>query len=217
MSSLLHVSPSCLRSRLRGVQRVRCLPLRCTLLVHQHAPMCPTVHRKLVGVGVCSPRLAGHQVRTRLRVASDWLPRRCTAGVTPASVRHRDRRTEARTSPGPLCSRNGRPHPTFPGATLRQQPFVLGRGGGGLGKSLLKGLGAQRHSRHVTAIKAPTLQTRSLARPHVWRECLRRLQQILGAPGRCLQQLRLLSQTLSLLRVDARATLHTELERGQER
>ena len=30
-------------------------------------------------------------------------PRRCTAGVTPASVRTRDRRTEARTGPGPLC------------------------------------------------------------------------------------------------------------------
>ena len=31
-------------------------------------------------------------------------PRRCTAGVTPASVRTRDRRTEARTDcPGPLC------------------------------------------------------------------------------------------------------------------
>ena len=44
-------------------------------------------------------------------------PRRCTAGVTPASVRTRDRRTEARTGPGPLCPRNGRPHPGFPGVT----------------------------------------------------------------------------------------------------
>ena len=44
-------------------------------------------------------------------------PRRCTAGMTPASVRTRDRRTEARTGPGPLCSRNGRPHPGFPGVT----------------------------------------------------------------------------------------------------
>ena len=44
-------------------------------------------------------------------------PRRCTAGVTPASVRTRDRRTEARTGPGPLCPRNGRPLPGFPGVT----------------------------------------------------------------------------------------------------
>ena len=44
-------------------------------------------------------------------------PRRCTAGVTPASVRTRDRRTEARTGPGPLCPRNGRPHPSSPGVT----------------------------------------------------------------------------------------------------
>ena len=44
-------------------------------------------------------------------------PRRCTAGVTPASVRIWDRRTEARTGPGPLCPRNGRPHPSFPGVT----------------------------------------------------------------------------------------------------
>ena len=44
-------------------------------------------------------------------------PRRCTAGVTPASVRTRDRETEARTGPGPLCPRNGRSHPGFPGVT----------------------------------------------------------------------------------------------------
>ena len=44
-------------------------------------------------------------------------PRRCTAGVTPASTRTRDRRTDARTA---LCSRNGR-HPSFPGVTWRQQ------------------------------------------------------------------------------------------------
>ena len=45
-------------------------------------------------------------------------PRRCTAGVTPASVRTRDRRTEVRTDcPSPLCPRSGRPHPSFPGVT----------------------------------------------------------------------------------------------------
>ena len=38
-------------------------------------------------------------------------PRRCTAGVTPAYTRTRDRWTDARTGPGPLCPRNGkRPH-----------------------------------------------------------------------------------------------------------
>ena len=42
-------------------------------------------------------------------------PWKCTAGVTSASTRTRYRRTEARTGPGPLCLRNGRPHPGFPG------------------------------------------------------------------------------------------------------
>ena len=41
----LSVLPSCLRSRLRRAQLVRCFPLRCTLLVHQHVPMCPSVRR----------------------------------------------------------------------------------------------------------------------------------------------------------------------------
>ena len=44
-------------------------------------------------------------------------PRKCTAGVTPASVRTQDKRTEARTGPSPLCPRNGRPHPGSPGVT----------------------------------------------------------------------------------------------------
>ena len=47
-------------------------------------------------------------------------PRRCTAGVTPASVRAQDRRTEARTDcPDHQCPRNGRPHPSFPAPTRR--------------------------------------------------------------------------------------------------
>ena len=41
----LLVLPSCLRSRTRRVQLVRCFPSRCTLLVHQHVPMCPSVRR----------------------------------------------------------------------------------------------------------------------------------------------------------------------------
>ena len=73
----LRVLPSCFRSRLRRVQFVRCFPLRCTLLVHQHVPMCPSVRRSLTGMGVCSPRHLGTQrvlqvpYQTRLRVASD--------------------------------------------------------------------------------------------------------------------------------------------------
>ena len=48
-------------------------------------------------------------------VANGAGPWRCTAGVTPASTRTRDRWTEARTGPAPLCPRNGkRPH-TFQG------------------------------------------------------------------------------------------------------
>ena len=47
--------------------------------------------------------------QTHLRVAPDWLH---------GSMRTRDRRTEARTGPSPLCSRNGRPHPGFPGCDL---------------------------------------------------------------------------------------------------
>ena len=44
-------------------------------------------------------------------VANGAGPWRCTAGVTPASTRTRDSRTEARTGPGPLYPRNGkRPH-----------------------------------------------------------------------------------------------------------
>ena len=38
---MVRFSPSCFRPRLRKVQRVRCLPPRCTLLVHQNVPMCP--------------------------------------------------------------------------------------------------------------------------------------------------------------------------------
>ena len=40
--------------RLRKVQRARCLPVRCTLLVHQHAPMCPP-QRKFYGRGCLLP------------------------------------------------------------------------------------------------------------------------------------------------------------------
>ena len=45
------------------------------------------------------------------------LPTEVYGRCDPASVRNRDRRTEARTGPGPLCPRNGRPHPGFPGVT----------------------------------------------------------------------------------------------------
>ena len=47
-------SASSLCSRLRKVQRARCLPVRCTLLVHQHAPMCPP-QRKPYGRGCLLP------------------------------------------------------------------------------------------------------------------------------------------------------------------
>ena len=40
---------------------------------------------------------------------------RFTAGVNLASTRTRDRRTEARTGPGPLCPRNGKRPPTIQG------------------------------------------------------------------------------------------------------
>ena len=94
------------------------------------ASACPKVSNHAVnftGVGVCSPRPTGHSefctYQTRLWDASGLAangagPRRCTAGVTPASVRTRDRKTQAqRTPPGPLYHRNGRPHPGFPGVT----------------------------------------------------------------------------------------------------
>ena len=70
----------------------------------------------LRGVGVCSPRPAGHSEFCKysadsltgcIALAADGAgPRRCTAGVTPASVRTRDKRTEARTG-RPLYPRNG--------------------------------------------------------------------------------------------------------------
>ena len=105
---MVRLSPSCLRSRLRKVHRVRCLPSRCTLLVHQNVPMCLSLRRQLrTRVGICSPRPDGH--REFCKYLTDSLtgcvglaangrgPRRCTAGVTPASVRTWDWRTEART------------------------------------------------------------------------------------------------------------------------
>ena len=48
-------------------------------------------------------------------VANGAGPWRCTAGVTLASTRTRDRWTEARTGPGPLCPRNGRRAHTIQG------------------------------------------------------------------------------------------------------
>ena len=99
-------------------------PLRCTLLVHHHDPMCPL--RVNLRAWVSAPHA---QLDTASSVTTNSLtgcvglaangagPRRCTAGATPASVRTRDRRTEARTGPGPLYPRNGRPHPGFPGVT----------------------------------------------------------------------------------------------------
>ena len=110
----VRVPPCFMRPPLRGLQRVRWAPLRCTLLVHQHAPMCPTLRRKFTGVGVCSPRPAGHSEFCKYLAdsltgcvglaANGAGPRRCTAGVTPASVRTRDRRTEARqTAPVPCA------------------------------------------------------------------------------------------------------------------
>ena len=120
-------SPSYFGSRLWKVQRVRCLPVRCTLLVHQHVPMCPCTSLTL-RAWVSAPHAqldtasSASTYQNSLTgcvglAANGAGPRRCTAGVTPASVRTRDRRTEARTGPGPLCPRNGRPHPGFPGVT----------------------------------------------------------------------------------------------------
>ena len=70
------------------------------------------LHRNFTGVGVCSPRPAGHSEFCKYLPDSltGWVglaangagPRRRTAGVTPASVRTRDRKTEARTGPCPL-------------------------------------------------------------------------------------------------------------------
>ena len=65
-------------------------------------------------MGVCSPRPAGHSEFCKYLpdsltgcvglAANGAGPRRCTAGVTPASVRTRDRRTEARqTAPVPCA------------------------------------------------------------------------------------------------------------------
>ena len=55
----------------------------------------------------------GHFTDCQDGAANGAGPWRCTAGVTPASVRTRDRRTEARTGPGPLCPRNGKRPPTI--------------------------------------------------------------------------------------------------------
>ena len=124
-------SSSCFRagscSSLRGLQRVRWAPLRCTLLVHQNVTNVSILtSSNYVRAWVSAPHA---QLDTASPGSTDSLtgcaglaangagPRRCTAGVTPASVRTRDRRTEARTGPGPLCPRNGRPHPGFPGVT----------------------------------------------------------------------------------------------------
>ena len=107
MSFLLCVSfpPACVPGH-GGL--VPCFPLRCTLLVHQHVPMCPSVRRELTGMGVCSPRpldtassastLPDSPAGCVGLAANGAGPRR----ATPASVRTRDRRTEARrdcTSP----------------------------------------------------------------------------------------------------------------------
>ena len=69
--------PACVHDYGR-VQRVRCLPLRCTLLVHQNVPMCPSLRRQLrTGVGVCSPRPDGHSESSKYGLtygfAPDWL------------------------------------------------------------------------------------------------------------------------------------------------
>ena len=105
---LLRLLPSCLCSRLRRVQRARCLPLRCTLLVHQHAPRCPTTPFTYER-GCLLPAPPGHCEFCRylpdsptgcVGLAADEAgPRRCTAGLTPASVKPRDKRTEAQTAP----------------------------------------------------------------------------------------------------------------------
>ena len=55
-------------------------------------------------------------------------------------------------------------------------------------------------------------QTRSLAQSRVWRECLRRHQQILGAPGRCLPQLGLLWMTTTHPNANAKPATHVDAE-----
>ena len=75
---------------------------------------CVQVRRKFTGVGVCSPRPAGHSEFCKYLpdsftgcvglAANGAGPRRCTAGVTPASVRTRDRRTEARQTAPVSCA-----------------------------------------------------------------------------------------------------------------
>ena len=78
------------------------------------------VHQYVVNLRalVSAPHVPLTRLAYGLRRTNGAGPRRCTAGVTPASVRTWDRRTEARTDcPGPWRPRSGRPHPSFPGLT----------------------------------------------------------------------------------------------------
>ena len=72
----VRVLPSCVRPPSRVFQRVRWPSLRCKPMVHQHRPMCPP-RVELTGVACLLPTPSWTQrvlqVRTRLRVASDWL------------------------------------------------------------------------------------------------------------------------------------------------
>ena len=83
---------------------------RCWCIRMHH---CVQLRREIcTGVGVCSPRPAGHREFCKCLPdsltgcvglpASGAGPRRCTAGVAPASVRNWDRRTNARSGPGPV-------------------------------------------------------------------------------------------------------------------
>ena len=98
------------RGRTCGRQRVRCLPLRCTLLVHQHAPMCPTTPLTY-GRGCLLPTFPGHCEFCKYLpdagcvglAANGSGPRRCTAGYDPCLVRTQDRKPEARTGPRSLA------------------------------------------------------------------------------------------------------------------
>ena len=89
----------------------RCLSIRISPCVRLYAvnlrAWMSALHAQ-VDTASSASTLPGSSTRCVGLAANGAGPRRCTAGMTRASVRTRDRRTEARTGPGLLCPRNGR-------------------------------------------------------------------------------------------------------------
>ena len=79
----------------------RCWCIRMSLCVHPYA------------VNYVRARVSGPHALLDTASSASTLRR------DPCLVRTRDRWTEARTGSGPLCTRSGRPHPSFPGVTWR--------------------------------------------------------------------------------------------------